>query len=339
MIVFAHISDTHFGDVLANQSLGRVVHQDPHLLALCLGLQATIDSVRAACGLAQGDPLPVVHSGDLTLSGSSEEFAVAHACLRSKMRIKRTRLGGFLGLAISDDKFATVPGNHDHWQGLRGAVNYALGVPGFTPQLCPMQFRQTPWVKAWRESADPSQLTLELYGIDSSSGLDPLKVSRWAKGSISNHELNRLEDLLKKSAARGNGSVVRAVVCHHSVAYRAGFWGGKAWQSGELDGTSRAELLRICGAYRVAAILTGHTHDFHVEKFSTTNADGSTSDVYELRCASTLAGGQMPGHNGFWVHRIGIDEHGQRCWRGWRHDWNGSTFQSRKAHTFQFLTP
>jgi hypothetical protein len=337
MIVFAHISDTHFGEVLANRSAGRVVHQDPHLVALCLGLQTSLDSVRAAWGLAQGDPLPVVHSGDLTLSGSSEEFAVAQACLRSRMRIKRTLLGGFLGLGLSDDKFACVPGNHDHWQGLRGAVNYAMGVPGFTPGMCPTQFRQTPWVKSWREMTDPQELTLELYGIDSSSGLDPRKASRWAKGSISSGELNRLEQLLSKSASKGSGSVVRAVVCHHSLSYQAGFWGGKTWQNGELDGHSKAELLRLCATYRVAAILTGHTHDFQVQKFPLHNTDGSTSEVHELRCASTLAGGPGAGKNGFWVHRIGIDDQGQRCWRGWRHDWNGSAFQSRKAHTFRFL--
>ena len=76
MILFAHVSDLHFGAELANKTPGTTLHQDPHSLILCLALPSAFDDARALNGLRQDAPVNVVASGDLTLSGSSEEFSV-----------------------------------------------------------------------------------------------------------------------------------------------------------------------------------------------------------------------------------------------------------------------
>jgi 3',5'-cyclic AMP phosphodiesterase CpdA len=327
MILFAHVSDTHFGSVLANTANGNVRHQDPHSLALCLNLYTALENVRAAHGLAQAAPLPVVHSGDLTLSGGQAEFAVAQAFMRSRFRIQRDRLGGFMGLEISDDRLAMVPGNHDHWSGLNGALNYVAGVPGFSAATYVRQFEIPPWTTTWHAgSPSPQSPALELFGVDSSSGLPAGKSSRWAKGAISAAELNSLEALLKHSVQRQRASVVRAIICHHSLSYQSGVWSGGLWQSSELDAHSRDELLRLCDTYHVVAVLTGHTHDFHHEPFLVTLASGAKADVHELRCASTLAINHPSVHNGFWVHKVSIEPGGRRVWQSWRHGWNGSRF-------------
>lgn len=332
MIVFAHLSDTHFGDVLANSQPGVTKHQDPHSVVMCLALYSALLNAQAASKLPQGSPLPIVHSGDLTLSGEGAEFAVGQAFLRSRIRIRRNRLGGFMGLTVSDDQLALVPGNHDHWIGRKGATNYAKGVPAFNPALRGRQFRPTPWSKRWQDIGVQGP-GMEVFGVDSASGFDSTSKSWLARGRISAHEFADLEKLLQRSRNRGVG-VVRAVICHHSLAYRAGNWGPGSWQTGELEADSRDELLRLSAEYHVSAILTGHTHDFYHHEFSLLDSSGQPFSVHELRCASTLALAQE--HNGFWLHKIAVGAGGRRTWHAWRYEWNQTQFVTQAAPAVSF---
>ena len=47
MLVFAHITDLHFADVLANQQMNGAKFQGPHGLAYGLGLATLLDRTRA----------------------------------------------------------------------------------------------------------------------------------------------------------------------------------------------------------------------------------------------------------------------------------------------------
>ena len=77
-----------------------VVFQSPSLLPW----YTAFENVRASQVLAQAAPLPEVHSGDLTLSGGKAEFEVAQAIMRSRIRSQPDRLGGYMGLDVSEDR-------------------------------------------------------------------------------------------------------------------------------------------------------------------------------------------------------------------------------------------
>jgi hypothetical protein len=330
MIAFAHVSDLHFGEVLANQSPGKTLHQNPHALSICLALPSALADARALVGLGHDDPVNVVASGDLTLAGGAEEFAVGHLFLRSRARISRAKIGQHFGLNIEDDRLASVPGNHDHWRGRRGKVNYAKGVPAFTKHVHGTHFLATPWQKAW--SCPKGSMSIELFGVDSSSGLAGQRASYRQRGSISKAEFEALETLLATAPTQTH-PVARAIVCHHSLHYRGGIFG-----TAELEPASRNELIRLAGFYGVAAILTGHTHDFVWKSHDTVDAHGTAIEVMELRAATTVTIGEPL--NGFLLHRIEPTGAGQWTWSGWSYTWNSVRFM-RRARTpcFKFSFP
>ncbi len=327
MIVFGQVSDTHFGAVLANTRASRTPHQSAHALPLCLKLHAALDNVRAANGFDQVAPLPIVHSGDLTGAGDAAEFAIGQLFMRGRARIARSKTAARFGLDVQDEHLlAMVPGNHDHWAGLSGGLNYLAGPPARSSWVAPTHFRPTPWHKRWASvHPDDDAVVLDLFGVDSNSGFAVGQASYLAKGEISTAEFQSLEALLQHCRADRRGIHLRAIVCHHSPSYRGGLL-----RTNELHPTSRAQLLDLCGRYDVHALLTGHTHDFHAAALATP-AGGV---VHELRCASTLALGQPL--NGFLVHRIAIDRSGQRTWTCDRHAWNGSNFVRNGTPLVQF---
>jgi 3',5'-cyclic AMP phosphodiesterase CpdA len=313
MILFAHISDLHFGKVLANNGAGAVPHQWPHSLQLCRALPAALADARVVAKAGRDAIVRVVVSGDLTVSGSASEFAVAHSYLRSRPRLRRLKVGGFMGLGMSDEDLLTVPGNHDHWGGNR----LWPMVPAYSAAIFPSHFRDTPFLKRWT-SADGS-VELELYGVDSNSGLANQAHNVAARGEISSRELRELERRLAASSQqRRSQRVVRAIVCHHSLLYT----GGKAGTR-DLDPQSRKTLLELAGKYGVSAILTGHTHDLHWAGIRTMDANQRVRDVVEYRSGATLPFKQK--QNGFWLHKI--DRTSSGCfWFAWRYAWNGVRF-------------
>jgi len=317
MIGFAQISDLHFGYVLANTGRGAIPHQRPHDLAKCLALPGAIDAAMMTAQLPDGAPTRVVASGDLSVSGTAAQFAVAHAYLRSEVAINRFPAPyGVMGLKLSPDDLHVVPGNHDHWDGNR------TNTSPYNGNLFDEQFRITPWKKTWQSAEG---LELEVFGIDSNSGWNPQVsgISRhatgglFARGLISDAEFQSLEALLIQSNTLG-AKRVRAIVCHHSVSYRGG-----RLRKLELDPSCRDRLVELAGRYRVAAILTGHVHDSHYSTAPGVGYDGKVWPVNELRCSSTLGWPDTASdENGFLFHRIAGFK-SQWEWRVWRYGWDG----------------
>jgi hypothetical protein len=66
------------------------------------------------------------------------------------------------------------------------------------------------------------------------------------------------------------------------------------------------KLVARCGAYDVRAVLTGHTHFFHQERFE--NPSDSTQFVWELRCSTTLQDPVQGARREFIVHEIRLDD-------------------------------
>ncbi len=326
MFAFAHISDLHFSDVLANTQKNGAWHQGPHDLTYCLALPTVLDRVRAQLGWAEDDPLNVVVSGDITRAGAVDEFAVAHLFLRDHSRFTRDPVAMF-GLGVSDDRLGCVPGNHDQWNGKAGYVNFIRGVPTRNHALSGMQFRPTAWKKVW--TTPDGSMGVEVFGIDSSSDISSRR-NYFQRGSISDAELTRLDELLREKRTEG---CARAVVCHHSISFNSWYAGKQA-----LDVDSRRRLVQICRRHGVTAILTGHTHDFGFLPLHSP-AQAAAGELWELRSASTLAAsstssnGQPGPVPGFLLHSI-RSTHKSLVWRAQQFAWGPAGF-TRTANAFK----
>jgi 3',5'-cyclic AMP phosphodiesterase CpdA len=316
-ILLIHISDLHFGPVLANNQFRFLSGWSAHDFNLCTALPLALRFIRLRyLGISPENPLNLVISGDLTLEGDSRDFVVAHSYLRSSLRIQRTFPGNLTGLDLDDDHLSAIPGNHDHWDGSKLMKAY-------TKDVFPSQFRVTPWKKV-HTSLD-GRLKLELYGIDSNSGLAGSRYSLRAKGKFSSGELTALKNELEASDAETpepDVTRVRAFVTHHSLAHPGGM--GRL-RTLELDPHSRKELLELAADYRVGAVLTGHTHDFFTHPFAVTTPKTSAT-VTELRSAATFHGPAKAGEQGFLCHLIAMSG-GKAVWRSWRFQWNGGRYQ------------
>lgn len=328
MIAFAHLSDTHFGPRLANQGRGLVWGQRPHHVVKCLALPAAFE---AACDLMDtpfdGSALPLVLSGDLTVSGAYEEQAVAQAFLRGRFPISRQPGSAFeMGLGRRSERMVSaVAGNHDHWGGNRATM------PAYNRAIYPHHFRPTPWRKTLT-SAD-GHLTLELVGLDSNSGWAPGQANQivgrargaWAQGSIAAHELAQMEGWFQQGPVaqpRRAAQVVRAVVCHHSLSFRSKLLGRE-----EMDRRSRDRLLQSCADHAVSAVLTGHTHDATHHTFRPKDRRGNTVACHELRAAHAVGFGKTkrddPAEDvGFLTHRLTRRDDGGVQWDTWRWYWS-----------------
>src|SRR5688572_3887717 len=178
-IVLAHISDLHFGEVLANNQFSfrsRVLHYPPHDFTLCLDFPEALEYMRVdLLELADEEAINLVMSGDMTTTGIETEFAVAQALLRSRLRLKRDGLARYAGCSFTDNQVGAVPGNHDHFNGL----HFMSRPRAYMGSIFPAQFRPTPWMKEWRSLS--GKVILEIHGIDSNSGLPPKRTNLRAK--------------------------------------------------------------------------------------------------------------------------------------------------------------
>jgi len=239
-IVFLQVSDCHIGRVLANRdypseidaALGDGSFQPSHDVDLCKAFVGALDDVRQMMRLAPEATIKVVVSGDLTSSGDPSEFAVAHSFFRSEWRLRRYDISPIdqgAGLALSDNDYAAVPGNHDNWYG-RGWPES----PSYNPDLYPYHFRPTPWSKVW--SSEHGTFRLHLCGIDSNSGLHGS--NRRARGAIDSAQLGALAN---EPPHDPNVATVKAIVVHHLLAYVAP---RTKFHALELEPQSREALLQ-----------------------------------------------------------------------------------------------
>jgi hypothetical protein len=109
--------------------------------------------------------------------------------------------------------------------------------------------------------------------------------------------------------------------CHHSFQ---GCW-PISWFFGslELHADSQQALRYLAGRYSVAAILTGHTHDFLADRYDL--VDFSPHQLREFRSATTLQAEARPFRQGFYGHQIVLDG-GQVSWTAHPYQWQGSYF-------------
>jgi hypothetical protein len=329
-VAFAHVSDTHFDARIIPRAQGPNVGFHPHHLNLCRGLPLALRDVRMRFGLGAADPLNAVLSGDLSRGGGEGEFAVALSYLYNLWQFRLSGPGASTGLRLPPDQFASVPGNHDHW-GRRW-----LPARTFNRTIVGNYFPRT--VSSWNWQSTQTGIRLDVFGVDSNSGYSgsPLSISgTLAAGRISDAEFKELENSLQESRNFGLKSrtrCVRAILVHHSIAHRGHVSLGSVVTQ-ELEQTSRDRLLSLAWRYEVAAILTGHVHDFIPHPWTTGSAS-SQRTVYELRCPTTLQG---PGTNtdaGFLAHQVYLDQHGSTIWKWMLYRWQATRFIKCKEDRF-----
>jgi hypothetical protein len=295
-ILLFHLSDLHFGS-------GFLGTPDPqvglggHEIGLCEPLQLALKTAPFEdFQITQEDKLVYFIGGDLTRSGSLHDFQLVFTALFSQLDWVNDVTGTVevveLGLPLTNTY--SIPGNHDHWNGKSVQLfPYPVFPPAYHADIFPDRMATTPWRHSIPSANN--QLILELFGIDSSEGLKGQRTNFRARGKLSAEELygvrnpagvvveKGLEQLLddtRSEEAKDRVPRLRAVGCHHSFGNRNGLT--DAWP---LDNHSITSLLQLCRTFKVHAVLTGHTHYFHIWRQVPLR---SGWDVWELRCGSTL---------------------------------------------------
>jgi len=312
-LVLVQISDLHMSDQLECSVLTGAKGLRGHDPQLCRLLVTRIRSIAKHYRVPTSD-LRWIISGDLTRVGAPAEFAVAKDFIETVPALDPLGRPLRPTLGIPRRRYVEVPGNHDHFDGWDEQSIWRSGTknppPAWNPQIFGANVTRTVWdnlPQPWTSAYGSIQL--ELFGVDSNSGLAGQTANRRAAGEIAPAEFAQLEDALRTSnrrpASRGV-TVVRAIICHHAFT--------KKPQSGILKASpltagSVQQLREIAAKYRVPAILTGHTHavNFQREDVPVARCGEKTvtlCPVYEIRCPTTLQGIADALVHGFWVHHL-----------------------------------
>jgi hypothetical protein len=265
--------------------------------------------------------VPLVMSGDLTRLGTvPDEFVVGRSLFEGRWTDPSGLPTRQLGLALGGGGVHYIPGNHDHWAGDNG------NQWGYNPAVQPQYLPSTPWHRTL--SRNGGKLVVELFGVDSCSGFGE-DTNRLGRGCIAQAEFDELARLLVRSASarpqdEKNGvRRVRVFVCHHSLQ---GNWLISWWRGAlELEEASRSRLLELAGTYRVAAVLTGHTHDFLTERYDTPGGVPGHR-LREFRSGTTLQGRARLFKQGLYGHRVRLRDDGEVWWTTFPYQWQGSHF-------------
>lgn len=339
-IILVHLSDLHIGSVFRNVNFRSRMPQpfnllgglDGHDSLLCEMLRDILREIRADLGMSNDESMHYVVSGDLTRSGSEQDFAMCWLFLESGWRYNiKTEV---VGLNLGRDHAFTIPGNHDHWEGrtLYPQASYSPGIYGcfFEDKVETLGNGTTK--PRWRRtlSANDGKLQLEMLGVDSNSGFKGQRLANYsAEGKISKGEFARLGELLDecdddRRRLPAGVKQLRAFVCHHS------FSNALARFPRPLIPQHRRRLVDLATERDVPVVLTGHTHFFeHNKFFPSGNAKPVLSRCYELRSSAatqgpaSLSGANQPNSQGFQVHEV---------------DWNGTTAAaSWTVHRYRWI--
>jgi hypothetical protein len=335
-IVLFHLSDLHIGTALMPSPDEFHKYRagfNTHDFRLLQPLELALAHARRRLQMHPSEPMEVVISGDLTQSGTDNDYATAMALLHERWRWRFGEDERWLGFGWPRGHVHTVPGNHDHWR-------HARFPTAFSRELARSWFEPTPWRHVIRSRG--GTIELELYGVDSNSGLEdpasPGKPNPFAGGEVSTFEIEELKRRLQSAdaaSATDGPAVLRAIVCHHAFS-PAGWW----LDAKPLRQRSRDKLCGLALEFGIAAVLTGHTHEFKVEDWPHKTDLGSCV-LKELRCGTTLQGqvGEM-GRQSFLVHRIERLAGSLTCrWTAWRYQFGGKAFDVDEEDPITFLIP
>jgi Calcineurin-like phosphoesterase len=329
-VCLVHASDLHFGDTIGYSRFREFPFDgsNGHQFVLCDAFSGFVSRTGLGRRPASDASIRLVLSGDLTRTGRPAEFDVAHTFLQSQWV---RHCAGLLvtGLRLHPHALVSVPGNHDHWA--QGPYNAGL---------FDKDFHGTPWPDPVVLTSAAGDLRVELYGVDSNSGLRGRRKNLRQEGVLASEELDGLERALEKMNAKewAPGSHrVRVIVCHHGLFGRGALPAEerknyptlerllrRVWVARHLDAGSRRRLVKIAGRYDVAVVLTGHLHEFMLRGMPYAHGQGERR-LWEVRCPATLQGRARDGRQGFLEHRIAVKD-GVVHWWVKRHWWYDGRF-------------
>ncbi len=342
-ICFIHMADPHFGFFLKDnfRLAGILGGFNPHDDRLLDSLE---DALLDACDLldVEADQLPILLTDDLTAAGTDNDFAVASGLMFNKWT---WRLGEHeyqsrtIGLDIDRARVLLAPGNHDHWAAGNSHRFWSRFIPkAYDSRICPFFFPITPWRNELVSAS--GRLSLMLYGIDSNSGFleKGSGLNLRASGSICDEDFQSLSRMLANEQHTGSAEVrVRAFACHHAFE--------SPNEAAPLEEESRLLLQYLAGRFRVHVALTGHTHVADrkewieprlirllrkaFKRLGWLDHSGYDPDwaLQELCPAAVLAGIYGAASQGFYVHRLTLDESGKMTWSLWNYQTAGLDYR------------
>jgi len=303
MINLVQISDLHIGPLFDNAKGSFVSGFNAHDVKLCQALMQFLDEdIYAIDGVSEDAPPFLIVNGDLTSTGTDREFEVANTYLFSRHAIVKNNRSRFIGLGQPEDRFASIPGNHDHWSGNWVWPNQT----GFSRQIYDQLFEPLPYSAIVLSSQG---MELCIFGIDSCSMFEDstFNVNPLANGRFSRShrwQFQRLVvDCLKKPVTRGCSHRVAIILCHHPYT--------KDGAAGPLRTRHAKWLGKLAARYGIRLVFTGHTHRTWTNLMNIDTREG-WREVREVRCPTTL---QYPARldaslrkPGLWLHQISADQ-------------------------------
>jgi hypothetical protein len=312
-IVLVHISDLHIGSGILGDRVatwGLATGLNGHELLYCDLLRMALRTIKLRdFPLGAEERLHFVCSGDLTRIGSTNDFHLSYGYLLERWSLPDLQQRRSVGLEIPTSDLYSVPGNHDHWNGYPGGLH----PPAYSASIHPRFLEVTPWTYSiWC----PNQtMALELFGVDSNRGMGLRPTNLRAGGRLWPADVLDLQMKLhvsEQQQQKDQKPRLRLIVCHHA------FTSSALLGAQPLDPHSVADLLTLAHRYDVAAILTGHTHDFEERDYT----DATTGHrTWELRSASTAQMDPQPEPQGFWVHLLECIA-GRPTWCAYRYQLN-----------------
>jgi hypothetical protein len=300
-ISLVQISDLHFDKDIQNARRARTFDgYDAHDVQFCRALQAALFD---SDGLIDMSKAHLFVGGDLTAIGVHDEFVTAQGYLTAQIPLPN-KLGMKqqpLGLRHARERFWTIPGNHDHWNG-------QWQVPrGYHPGVFPAYFQPSPWVHAIRDG----DLEFVLCSIDSNSyfeGFNRLRnVNPSAGGGFSQREREQFESAVRRAMhapfVEGVKKRTAAILCHHPFTTDCA--------AQPLRPACSRWLLSLAAELGIPMVLTGHTHESWTELIPVWTARG-TAHVREVRAPTAIQFGrtfppdELRRRPGFCFHRLSL---------------------------------
>jgi hypothetical protein len=312
-----HISDLHIGDIdptSGNNTLDAEVMNLWHTASVFQGYLG--HTHRALCHLVdlckdvfENEQNPhVVVTGDITATGADGQYATALGYLYRSLADPITGLP--LGLELAQVS-PMIPGNHDHWPGVRCAARrLAFCMIGASTPGLSRTFDQLPIPLLHIPLPMTPQCTLVVAGLNSDADVGSRKIPRFfARGSF----VTQCGAVFAMLGAR-RPDQLRVLLVHHSAIEV----GVSRFQL-RMEPESRRRLAETVQKTGIAMVLTGHQHWVDYAR----PEDDPAVVIREARCGTTTARDYFePGsgrsdrlrRNTALIHRLFADDRGGIRW-------------------------
>jgi 3',5'-cyclic AMP phosphodiesterase CpdA len=302
MINLVQISDLHIGSLFDNAKGSFISGFNAHDVKLCQALMQFLDEdIYTIEGVSEDAPPYLLVNGDVTCTGTDREFEIADTYLFSRHAIVKNRRTHFIGINQPQDRFAGIPGNHDHWNGSW----FPLRQTGFSREIYERFFEPLPYSVS---TVSSQGIEVCIFSVDSCSMFDSswANVSIFANGGFSDEHRTQFEALIASTIQlplpTNCFSRVAIIVCHHPFC--------RDGAAGPLLSRSAEWLARLAARNRIRLVFTGHTHKSWTNLMNI-NTEQGWMELREVRCPTTL---QYPARldtalrkPGLWLHQIFLD--------------------------------